>query len=79
MEESGFTIVPKLVTADLYIPPIIILKRKKSHPDLKIREFLSKIYTFSDIWLKYFQKHNKVFFLLDDNTEKHYMLITELY
>ncbi|GLV44537.1 hypothetical protein CBL_12116 [Carabus blaptoides fortunei] len=78
------TMVCAVSAAGLYIPAMIIFKRKKSHPDLKIGAPPTSIVTISDTgyinsdlfveWLKHFQKHincnvgNKVLLLLDGHT-----------
>ena len=70
--------------AGVYIPPMIIFKRKKFHADLKIGAPPASIVTISDTgyinkelffeWLQHFQKHancnidNKVLLLLDGHT-----------
>ena len=61
------TMVCAVSAAGLYIPPMIIFKRKLCHPDLKIGAPPASIVTISDTgyinsnlfveWLKHFQKH----------------------
>ncbi|XP_076393205.1 uncharacterized protein LOC143265371 [Megachile rotundata] len=78
------TMVCAVSAAGVYIPPMIIFKRKKFHPNLKIGASPASIVTISDTgyinsdlfveWLMHFQKHincnvdNKVLLLLDGHT-----------